>query len=152
MNDNLKRTSDTFRPDTINYQIFNLNAPYSNPYQGDAPRWLFVCSAGLLRSPTAAHVAVTMGANARSCGSHTEYALVPLSANLIAWADAIFFVNPENFKEALRTFKNTGWEDDIESKSTVWNIPDRYEFGHPDLFNMIKNHLEEFKASPKNLT
>lgn len=151
--DNLKRTSDQFRPDTLNYQIFNLNAPYANPYQGSAPRWLFVCSAGLLRSPSAAHVACTMGANARSCGSHTEYALIPLSANLIAWAEKIFFVNPENFKESLRVFANTGWEEDIKSKAEVWDIPDRYEFGDPVLMMKLQELLLPYAiVTTKNLT
>ena len=72
-----------FAQGTKNAAIFRTNAPYSNPYQGRAPRWLFVCSAGLLRSPTGAAMAIERGINARSCGSNFNYALIPCSANLI---------------------------------------------------------------------
>lgn len=42
-------------------QIFNLTAPYDNPYQSNRTRILFVCSAGLLRSPTGAAVGSARG-------------------------------------------------------------------------------------------
>ncbi len=41
-----------FEAGTKNAEIFKTTAPYNNYSQGSAPRWLFVCSAGLLRSPT----------------------------------------------------------------------------------------------------
>ena len=140
--DNLPVTPSVFRPGTMNHEIFNLNAPYNNIYQGKTRRLLFVCSAGLLRSPTAAHVATSMGFNTRSCGSNTAYALVPLSANLIMWAHNIIFVNSENHKEALSTFKNTGFEEDIEDKAIVWNIPDNFAFCDPDLVSIITHQLK----------
>ncbi len=143
--DNLPVTPNTFRPDTMNAQIFNLNAPYDNPYQGNRRRMLFVCSAGLLRSPTGAFVGQQRGWNTRACGSHTRYALIPLSVNLIAWANKIIFVNPENLEAALRTFKNTGYEEEIEQKSVVLNIPDRYEAFDPKLIQIFEEALDEFE-------
>ena len=55
-----------FAAGTKNDAIFKTSAPYNNPYQTDRPRWLFVCSAGLLRSPTGAAMAIQRGINAVS--------------------------------------------------------------------------------------
>lgn len=85
-------------------QIFELTCPYSNPYQGNASRILFVCSVGMLRSPTAAAEAIKQGYNARACGSCQELALIPITVNLIMWTDKIVFMNEENKFEALQTF------------------------------------------------
>ena len=131
-----------FATGTKNAAIFTTNAPYSNPYQGTAPRWLFVCSAGLLRSPTGAALAVQRGINARSCGSNFNYALVPCSANLINWADKIIFVNPENLWQLEDNF--LGHRDlleQIEQKQIVLDIPDNYEYMDPQLVQHFKTEL-----------
>lgn len=136
--------SKTYNSNLTN-AIFSANAPFMNPYQGNKKRILFVCSAGLLRSPTGAAVAVQRGYNARSCGSHMEYALIPLSANLIEWANPIVFVNQENYTRAMATFKGTGYDEDIERKAVVLDIPDSYEAFHPVLeqkFNDWFDHWE----------
>lgn len=126
---------------TLTEKIFQLSAPYDNPYQGEAMRYLFVCSAGLLRSPTAAAVAIKNGINARSCGSNPNYALIPLSVNLIAWAEKIFFMNQKNYDQALANFKPTGWDEDIAEKAVVWDIPDRFEYGNAQLVQLIQEKL-----------
>ena len=130
-----------FSRGTLNDKIFQLNAPYKNPYQGQSPRWLFVCSAGLLRSPTAAAVAIKHGINARACGSNPNYALVPLSVNLIMWAEKIFFVNEQNFDQAVQNFRSAGYDDDIREKAVVWDIPDVYSYGDPELVELITQKL-----------
>jgi hypothetical protein len=58
---------------------------------------LFVCSAGLLRSATAANIFAKRGWNTRSCGS-MDYALIPISVNLIYWADKIYFMSKVNLE------------------------------------------------------
>ena len=131
-----------FAEGTKNHAIFQLNAPYDNPYQGTGPRWLFVCSAGLLRSPTGAAEAIKRGINARSCGSNFNYALIPLSANLIAWATKIIFVNKENFNQATQNFSEKFYEHlnrEIKEKAIVLNIPDNFEYNNPRLVQ----HLDE---------
>lgn len=129
-----------FAEGTKNAAIFKLSAPYSNPYQGNDPRWLFVCSAGLLRSPTGAAEAVKRGINARSCGSSLSYALVPISANLVAWASKIVFVNKENYDQALDVFVGMDWiQDQITDKAIVLKIPDNFEYGNARLVQ----HLDE---------
>lgn len=123
---------------TKTQEIFELSCPYDTESQGRARRILFVCSAGLLRSPTAAAVAVKLGYNARSCGSE-RYALVPISVNLINWAEAIYFVNEYNYLSAKLWF-----EDDmdtlvqLERKAVIWDLEDIYNYGDLALKNKIE--------------
>ncbi len=129
-------------------KIFGLKCPWDNVYQGRALRVLFVCSAGLLRSPTgAAWGIVKHGWNTRSCGSE-EYALIPLSPELIMWANRIVFVNPANFDSAITRFKGTfaevfvDWQGHktfelselIKSKAVVLDIPDNHDYGDAYLY------------------
>lgn len=127
---------------TLTQRIFEENGcPYNNPYQGTSPRLLFVCSAGLLRSPTAANIAARSGFNTRSCGS-SSYALIGLSANLIKWADKIIFVNPANELEAINTFRvDTFYFKMLKEKSICWNIEDDFDYMHPQLVMQIENAL-----------
>jgi predicted protein tyrosine phosphatase len=130
--------------DNLTPKIFLLNAPYANVYQSNRKRWLFVCSAGMLRSPTGAAVATAMGINARSCGSNTAYALIPLSVNLIMWADKIFFVHEENYMDAKLTFEDVGYWEDIEAKCVLMDIPDIYEAYDPKLVQIFENELKAY--------
>lgn len=120
--------------------IFELGCPYANMYQGPRKRLLFVCSAGMLRSPTAAAVATSLGYNARSCGTG-NYALIQLSANLIAWAERIYFVNEENFYEAQETFAGGPLQTELETKAVVWDIPDNYNYMDVELVSICHNLL-----------
>lgn len=122
-------------------KMFQLSTPYNNPFQGSALRLLFVCSAGLLRSPTCADVGTSLGFNTRSCGSHMEYALIPLSVNLIMWANKIIFVNPDNYSRAIRVFEPTGYDADIKHKSIVWDIEDDFNRGDPGLVKLVREKL-----------
>jgi predicted protein tyrosine phosphatase len=131
---------------TYTQQMFEPGHNYGNIYQGPAKRALFVCSAGLLRSPTAARVgAIEFGWNTRSCGSHEEYALILLTAQLIHWADAIYFVNPDNYDRALNTFSSVQasphTETELRKKAVVWAIEDDYSYNDPQLYQMIKELL-----------
>ena len=131
-----------FAAGTKNDAIFKTSAPYANQYQGQSPRWLFVCSAGLLRSPTGATMAARYNINARSCGSNFNYALVPCSANLINWAEKIVFVNRENLWQLEDNF--LGHKDlleQIEQKQIVLNIPDNFEYMDPELVQMFEVEL-----------
>jgi predicted protein tyrosine phosphatase len=122
-------------------EIFKLSAPYANPYQGSDRRILFVCSAGLLRSATAANLFAKRGFNTRSAGS-ASYALIPLSANLIAWADRVFFVKKENYEQALQTFAGTEFEEIIKNKGTVLSIQDIYSYNEPELIKLLEEQVD----------
>ena len=136
-----------FETGTKNAEIFKTTAPYNNYSQGSAPRWLFVCSAGLLRSPTGAALAIRKGLNARSCGSAIDYALIPISANLIMWADKIIFVNEENYHECLELFKDHQMLHNILTlRSLVLDIPDIYNFNESDLIIEFERQIDWVRA------
>lgn len=117
-------------------EIFKLTAPYDNPYQGTDKRLLFVCSAGLLRSATAANLFAKRGYNTRSCGS-AAYALIPFSENLKQWADKIFFVNETNYASVIKS----GF--DLEGKEVqVLNLPDCFEYNNPDLIKILVDEVD----------
>ena len=118
---------------TKTQEIFELSCPYGHSSQGHHPKYLFVCSAGLLRSPTFAKVLTEIGYNTRSCGSES-YALIPLSVNLIFWADKIFFMEEFNYEGALATFsKDEDTLQEIKSKHIILGIEDKYDYNCPTL-------------------
>mgnify|MGYP007090120654 CR=1 FL=1 len=62
----------------------NQQMVVNNPYQGTAKRVLCVCSAGVLRSPTLAHLLNRKYQfNTRAAGLSTEYAVVQVTLNLV---------------------------------------------------------------------
>ncbi len=116
--------------------MMESSAPFDNPFQGRDKKVLFVCSAGILRSATGARIYASKY-NTRAVGSE-NYALIPVTSDLLLWADQIVFVNPENhqkvaFKYDLDTFK---------AEIKVLNIPDHYEHMHPEL---IKIFIEQYE-------
>ena len=136
-----------FEAGTKNAEIFKTTAPYNNHSQGSAPRWLFVCSAGLLRSPTGAALAIRKGLNARSCGSAVDYALIPISANLIMWAEKIVFINEENYHECLELFKDYQMLHNLLTvRSLVLDIPDIYNYNDPDLIIEFEKQIDWVRA------
>lgn len=123
-------------------QIFELTTPYDNKFQGPSKRYLFVCSAGILRSPTAAAVAIKEGYNARSCGSHHGFALIPISVNLVYWAHKIFFMNKENYDRALQNFFGDNETLSlIKEKAIIWSIEDDYNYMQSELVNIVEKLL-----------
>lgn len=125
-------------------EIFKSNGcPYNNHSQGNDLRVVFVCSAGLLRSPSAARIAGEYGINARSAGSHLHYALIPLSANLIKWANWIVFMNPENEFEITMKIPDADLLQALRNKSIVWNIEDTYNHMEEGLERVLRKKIEE---------
>lgn len=105
-----------------------------NPFQGKATRVLCLCSAGLLRSPTLAGELYKRGFNSRAAGVH-DYALVPVDNVLLHWADTIIFVSKD-----LRYTINDKIPDD--TNVIELEIPDQYEFRHPELVKIINNEID----------
>jgi len=119
----------------MNNRIWNAR----NPHQGDATRVLCVCSAGLLRSPTAAWVLSNppFNFNTRAAGSSKTFALIPVDDVLLAWADVVLFVNKENEQEVRKEF-------DLSEKNVLTlNIPDNFAFRDPVLCNIITEQCKE---------
>lgn len=111
----------------------NRMANARNHFQGPAKKVLCVCSAGLLRSPTAAYVLATeFGFNTRAVGLTKEYALIPMDEVLAYWADEIVVMEPwmvDAVKEFVDPYHNP--------KVTCLNVPDQYEFMAPELQTFI---------------
>lgn len=108
-----------------------------NPFQGKDKKVLFVCSAGILRSATAARLYANKY-NTRCAGTGLDYALVPLSERLMDWADEIVFVNPWNHTEAGYHFDLRPYEDKVK----VLNIPDTHEHMAPELIKAFEEQYE----------
>ncbi len=114
----------------------------TNPYQGPEKRVLTICSAGMLRSPTAAQVLTeAYGFNCRSAGIAHDFCLVPVTEMLIYWAQEIVFMEQEHFNVF-----NWMWKD--ESVVTgmsyqILNIPDNYRRNDMTLRNLIKDAYDE---------
>jgi len=116
--------------------MFNTSAPYDNPYQGQDRRVLFVCSAGILRSATAARI-YAKKYNTRAAGS-CSYALIPVTKELLLWAKQVIFVNEENYQDVAKNFDL----DTFPCYVKVLNIPDNYEHMHPEL---IQHFIDQYE-------
>lgn len=115
--------------------IFESRVPWDNPYQGKDKRVVFVCSAGILRSATAARI-YAQKYNTRSAGSE-GYALIPLSDELVLWAQEIVFVNRQNY---LSVKDKYSFDD---TKVVVLDIPDVYNHMHPKLIAAFEEQYEK---------
>lgn len=66
-----------------------------------------MCSAGLLRSPTAAVVLQReFGYNTRSCGVDSDFALIPYDDVLAHWADEIVVMEPHQVSHISEEHRN----------------------------------------------
>lgn len=114
----------------------------SNKYQGDRPKILCCCSAGLLRSPTAAALLSSepYNYNTRAVGIATEYALIPIDSVLVNWADYIVVMD-----QGQKDLVEGMIEDNqfIEDKSVLnLDIPDNYRYMDPELVKELKAAFE----------
>lgn len=109
----------------------------TNPYQGSYKRVLCLCSAGLLRSPTAAHVLSQepYNYNTRAAGCATEYALVPVDEALVVWAQEIVCMTEEQ-RDFLVTHPILAGA--LEGRPIITlDIPDRFNYRDPELVELI---------------
>ena len=107
----------------------NRLANVHNKYQGKHKRVLCVCSAGLLRSPTAAIVLASepFNFNTRAAGLTPEFALIPVDEVLLEWADEVVCMER--------------WMvDKLETEKPIicLDIEDSYEYRNPDLMRLVK--------------
>lgn len=90
---------------------------------------LCVCSAGLLRSPTAAIVLQReFGYNTRACGIEASFALIPFDEVLAHWADEIVVMEPY---QVLRV------PEEYRGKVVCLDIRDSYEYMNEELQKLI---------------
>ncbi len=111
-----------------------------NPNQGSYKKVLCVCSAELLRSPTAAIVLSRkpFDFNTRSCGMVPDYAVIVLDGILMEWADEIVCMDATQQREITKR----------TSKPVInLNVPDVYEYRHPDLMRLIARRYKQFSLA-----
>lgn len=121
---------------TYTEAMFMQQSPYNDPYQGKDKRVLFVCSAGILRSATGARMYASKY-NTRCAGS-SPYALIPVTHELLLWAQQVVFVNEENYLDVCERFDLDTFKCDIK----VLDIPDNYDHMHPELQQHFKEQYE----------
>lgn len=122
--------------------MMNRLANVNNRYQGATKKVLCVCSAGLLRSPTAAVVLSQppFNFNTRAAGITKEFALIPVDDILIAWADEIVVMDTI---QAQFIRDNIGL--DAEAKPIIClDIPDIYEYRAPELMKLITDNYNQW--------
>jgi predicted protein tyrosine phosphatase len=117
---------------------------HSNSYQGDYKRVLCVCSAGILRSATAAHVLCQYpyDFNTRNVGT-APYALIPLTEDLIQWADEIVCMESEHEIVVRQKMIEFAFNKPI----ITLHIEDIYEYRNPKLVKLIQMKYNEYQAS-----
>ena len=122
----------------------NRIANAGNLFQGSYKRVLCVCSAGLLRSPTAALVLSQdpFNFNTRSVGISQEYALIPLYSAHLHWADEIVTMELQHTVMVKDALKKYGLSDSTP-KIVQLDISDDYEYRNPELIDMIKTRYTD---------
>ncbi len=113
-----------------------------NPYQGKYPRVLFICSAGILRSATAAHLFANPEYkwNTRNAGTES-YALIPVTLELLQWATVIFCMERDHAETVISRF---GKEvPDLAERIHILNIPDEFMYRDPTLEHILVSAVNE---------
>jgi len=115
-----------------------------NAYQGNHKKVLCVCSAGCLRSPTAAHILSSppFNFNTRAVGLSKEYAIVPISEALIVWADIILVMDSDMVQQVNEMqnvlAKESSAMFEYEYKQVVnLEIEDDYGYRDPQLVEIM---------------
>jgi predicted protein tyrosine phosphatase len=100
-------------------------------------RLLFVCSRNRLRSPTAEQVFSAYDSiECASAGTGTD-AEVPVSGELVEWADLIFVM-----EKAHRVRLNARFAKQLPGKRLIClDIPDNYAYMQPELVQLLKTKV-----------
>lgn len=111
-----------------------------NPAQGDHKKVLCVCSAGLLRSPTAAVVlaADPFNFNTRSSGIEDSYALIRTDEVLLHWADEVVCMT----KQHVTMLQDKMERMRIMKPIKCLNIPDDFMYRNLHLMQLIKANYQ----------
>lgn len=117
-------------------------------------KWLFICSANIIRSSAAEYLARKSGMLARSCGSGgrngEHFVVTPMTREIVEWADVIVCMK-ESHRLALSGFV---LQEDAaagsvpisiaEKKIFVWGVDDiGYRPYQPELLQILEAKLLE---------
>lgn len=121
-----------------------------NSFQGKYRKVLTVCSAGCLRSPTAAHILSSppYNFNTRCAGTSEEYAIVPVTEALVAWADIILCMDEDQQRFLMGIQHKLAKEADAmfeyEYKPVInLEIEDNYDYRNPELVRIMEEKFKE---------
>ena len=117
-----------------------------NAYQGKHKKVLTVCSAGCLRSPTAAHILSSepFNFNTRCAGTSKEYAIVALDEALIVWADVILCMDSDHqyvinqMQNKLAEEASAMFEYDYKQVINL-EIEDDYSYRDPEFVKIMQD-------------
>lgn len=111
-----------------------------NPAQGSFPKVLCVCSAGCLRSPTAAVVLASppFNFNTRTVGTDEGWALVSVDDVLMEWADEVVCMESRHARDLRVRFPDAS-----ETPVTVLDIEDEYPYRDDQLIGLIVQRYRE---------
>jgi predicted protein tyrosine phosphatase len=130
----------------------NQIATLYNRYQMGFTKVVFACSAGILRSPTAANIFAQepYNWNTRSAGCESSYALVPVTLPLIMWADYVYLMEDYH----LSVLESTFGEDlkPYKDKIVILGIPDTFPYMDAELVKLLKETVDAHQKSLKEST
>lgn len=111
----------------------------TNPYQGKFKRILCVCSAGLLRSPTAALVLSQepYNLNTRAAGLDKGHALILVDEILLHWANGIVCMT-EDQEVSLKKL--------TKKPVMCLKIEDSYAYRDPKLIELIETQYNKLST------
>lgn len=118
----------------------------ANRYQDmdQYPRVVTICSAGCLRSPTAAVVLAgePFNKNTRAAGLTDEYAIIKLDASLLTWADEFVVMEPHMVQQVQDRYRQE-FDREPHQEIICLDIPDRFQYRDPELMTMIAERYTE---------
>lgn len=125
----------------------NRLANTKNEFQGAYKRVLCVCSAGLLRSPTAALVLSQepFNYNTRAVGIVEEYALIMLDSAHLYWAQEIVCMEEEHKKQIEFNLKRM----ELETPVYCLSVPDNFNYRDPKLMELIREAYQKATAGTR---
>ena len=101
---------------------------------------LFVCSQNRLRSPTAEQVfASSNGVSTASAGTNND-AEVPITSDLVQWADIIFVMEKSHRNKLQKRFK----ADLKDARLICLDIPDEFKFMDDGLVRPLRTKVTRF--------
>ena len=107
-------------------------------------RVLFVCGHNRVRSPTAATVYRSRpDLEVRSAGI-AEYAAVPLTQEMLDWADLVFVFSKRQRKAIVERFRASSGSRNL----VCVPVPDVFEYKSPKLVTMLTGKLRRYLGKP----
>ena len=107
-------------------------------------RLLFICSQNRLRSPTAEQVFASMPNIETASAGINHDAEVPVTPELIDWADIIFVMERDQQRKLSTKFREP-----LNRKRVIClDIPDEYEYMDPVLVSLLRERVSAFLLEP----